>query len=39
MATTKAKTKKTVEALEKTLNASNKVETLEQLEVLISRVQ
>ena len=32
------KTKKDVEALEKSLNASNVVETLDQLEGLISRV-
>ena len=32
------KTKKNVEALEKSLNSSNVVETLDQLEALISRV-
>ena len=32
------KTKKTVEKLEKTLNAPDVVETLDQLEVLISKV-
>ena len=33
------KTKKTVEKLEESLNASNVVETLDQLEVLISKVK
>ena len=36
---TTAKTKKTVETLEKTLNKSDVVETLEQFEVLISKVK
>ena len=33
------KTKKNVESLEKSLEASNVVETLDQLEVLISKVK
>ena len=36
---TKSKNKKVVESLEKTLKASDKVETLEQLEILISKVK